>query len=44
MVCAMKCGSSCTGGDSFDKITLDKWSKIQTNAKEQKGLDKFGDV
>ena len=25
-------------------ITLDKWSKIQTNAKEWKGLDKFGAV
>ena len=34
MVCVMKCGNSCTRGDSIDKIALDNWSKIQTNAKE----------
>ena len=42
--CVLKCGKPCTSRDSIDKITLDKWSKIQTNAKEWKGLDKFGDV
>ena len=44
MECVVKCGKPCTSGDSIDKITLDKCSKIQTNAKEWKGLDKFGDV
>ena len=40
----LKCGKPCTSGDSIDKITLDEWSKIQTNTKEWKGLDKFGDA
>ena len=44
MECVLKCGKPCTSGDSIDKIVLDKWSKIQTNATEWKGLDKFGDV
>ena len=44
MECVLKCGKPCTSGDSIDKITLDKWSKIQTIAKEWKGIDKFGDV
>ena len=34
MECVMKCGKRCTREDSIDKITLHKWSKIQTNAKE----------
>ena len=44
MKCVLKCGKPCTSGDSIDKITLDKFIKIQTNAKEWKGLDKFEDV
>ena len=40
----LKCGKPYKEGDSIDKITSDKWTKIQTNAKEWKGLDKFGDV
>ena len=44
MECVLKCGKPCISGDSIDKITLDSWSKIQTNAKEWKGLDKFRDV
>ena len=42
--CVLKCRKPCNSGDSIDKITLDRWSKIQTNAKEWEGLDKFGDV
>ena len=44
MECVLKWGKSCTSRDSIDKITLGKWSKIQTNAKEWKGIDKFGDL
>ena len=33
-----------TSGDSIDKSTLGKWSKIQTNTKQWKELDKFGNV
>ena len=41
---ALKCGKRCNSGEGIDKITFDKWSKILTNAKEWKGLDKFGEV
>ena len=34
MECVLKCGKRCTRGDSIDKITLHKWSEIQTSAKE----------
>ena len=44
MECVLNCGKPCTSGDSIDKITVYKWSKIQTNAKERKGLHKFGDA
>ena len=38
----LKCGKRCIRGDSIDKITLHKWSKIQTNAKEWTNLEKYG--
>ena len=44
MECVLKWGKPCTSRDSIDKITLDKWGKIQTSAKEWKGIDKFGDL
>ena len=44
MECVLKCGKPYTSGDNIDKITLHKWSKIQTSAKEWKRLDKFREV
>ena len=42
MECVLNCSNPSTG-DSIDKIALNIWSKLQTNAKERRGLDKFGD-
>ena len=42
--CVLKCAKPFTSGDSINKITLDKLSKIQTNAKKWKVFNKFGDL